>query len=121
MDIKRTLKRFTEQMGPGKSVHSIAPDDFSAYRDTLYETMNSQTVNNNITRIKGLFHWLHKREYIARPQNFGDNFQKAKRRQLRRERRERGAMMFSAHQINDLLACSAPTLRAMILLGINCG
>ncbi len=42
-------------------------------------------------------------------------------KQLRKHRHETGERLFAADEVRDLIAIAKPQLKAMILLGINCG
>lgn len=54
--------------------------------------------------------------------NFGQSFDKPSAKMLRRARNAAGPRMFEAGEIRLILdAVSDPLLRAMILLGVNCG
>jgi integrase len=57
---------------------------------------------------------------VAAPYRYG-TFKKPSKKVLRRQRQQNGKRMFDADQIRRLLDGASPHLRAMILLGINCG
>ena len=62
---------------------------------------------------------------LAKPMRFGQGFKRPSAKTLRKARAskriEKGLQMFKAHEINTLLERAKQPLRAMILLGVNCG
>ena len=67
------------------------------------------------------FNYAYKQGLIDRPIVFGDGFKKPSQRVLRCERQKKGKKMFTAKQIRAMIGKAGPQLKAMILLGINCG
>ena len=68
-----------------------------------------------------VFNYAHKQGLIDRPIIFGDGFKKPSQRILRKERKKKRPKMFTAGQIRAMIDKAGPQLKAMILLGINCG
>jgi integrase len=71
------------------------------------------------------FNWVgpgvHGQGYIDRLPRFGDAFKPPAQSALDREREEQAARVLTAGQIRTLLATAKLKLKAMILLGVNCG
>jgi integrase len=78
-------------------------------------------VSDTIIRIRGLFKFATKQGLLDRVPNYGHGFDPPPRSVLRLERERRGPKLFSAEQIKNLLNIANPQMKAMILLGINCG
>lgn len=57
----------------------------------------------------------------GKPISFDAVLRRPSAKLFRRARRERGSMMFEAEEIRRLLDVARPAMRAMILLGVNCG
>jgi integrase len=77
-----------------------------------------------ILQARAIFNFAVKRELLAKV-NFGTDFagpgKKALRRLRNQKRRQFGPRMFTADELRRVLDASAPTMRALVLLGINCG
>src|SRR5262249_4200709 len=58
---------------------------------------------------------------LDRPMVYGEGFRLPNKRTLRLHRNAQGPRMFEAEEIRRMLAVAGPALRAMILLGVNCG
>jgi hypothetical protein len=58
---------------------------------------------------------------IERPIRYGSEFKKPDKAVTRRHRMKNGAKMFEAEELRRVIDAADVTLRAMILLGINCG
>lgn len=120
-DYHRTCKLFIEHIGKGRAAEAVTPEDFRAYRAKIAKTRSSISLGNEITRVRVLYKWLWDERILTAPQHFGPDFKRPSKRLLRRERRQAGKKLYSAVQIHLLLDECGVHLRAMILLGINCG
>jgi integrase len=60
-------------------------------------------------------------ELLERTVRFGTQFDKPSAKDMRKHRAKKGERLFSADEIRDLIDDASPQVRAMILLGINCG
>jgi integrase len=107
--------------GRDRLVSDIKPDDFSAFRADIAKTRGPVALANDINRIRIMFKWSYDDGLLDRPIRYGQGFQKPSRKTLRKERDARGQRMFTASQIKKMLGKASVPLRAMILLGINCG
>ena len=58
---------------------------------------------------------------LATPQRFGPGFKRPSKKVLRLERAKQGPKLFTAPEIGQLLGAAGVPLKAMILLGVNCG
>jgi len=68
-----------------------------------------------------VFRYAYEANLIGQSVRFGPGFVGPSRRKLRRERQQNGLRMFEAAEIRTMLAAATIPLKAMILLGINCG
>lgn len=108
-------------LGKNRLVDDIASDDFESLRAALAKRCNPNTLGNEVQRIRTLFKYAYDAGLIAKPMRFGPTFKRPAKRILRAERQRKGERMFEARQIRRLLKAAPQPLRAMILLGINCG
>lgn len=119
-DYKRTGERLVAFFGRERAFTTLGPQDFTAYRARVLETNNPVSTGNEITRVKTILKWLKKSHYID-DFDCGPDFRKPSAKVARRLRREKGKKLFTAKQISVFLDEAGIHLRAMILLGINCG
>lgn len=72
-------------------------------------------------RVRSLFKWGFDSGLIDRSVRFGPDFKRPSRRVIRKARHANGPKMFEADEIRQMIDAASPQLRAMVLLGINCG
>lgn len=120
---ERLGKRVIHVFGANTVVESLGPDDFQRLRKDIQKTHKRlESITTAIAKIKAIFHWAaNDQGYIDRLPRFGSSFKRPSKPDLDREREERGGRVFAAEQIRALVAAARPTLKAMILLGVNCG
>lgn len=121
LDSKKTLAKLLTILEREMYVESIMPLHWSKVRTAISVGCGPTTISNNITRIKMCFKWLSKNEYIKRQINFGDELSKPKKADMRKAKRQYGVTAFQASEIKFLLKKANVAMRAMILLGVNCG
>lgn len=121
LEYHRTCKRVVEHFGLETLVESLSPEDFQAYRTKRAQTCNIVAIGTEITRVRSIFRWCYDQRMIRERLHYGAEFKKASAKAQRRHRRLSGQKLFTAEQIRRLLDYSGLQMRAMILLGINCG
>jgi len=119
-DYKRTGKKLIDFFGKHRPIESLTPSDFTRYRNHRLETINILSMGNECTRIKTILKWLAASKH-TRKIDTGPDFRKASSKALRAHKRKAGLKLFTADEIHKLLDESGIHMRAMILLGINCG
>jgi site-specific recombinase XerD len=119
-DYKRSLKRFADFVGRDRNFENLQPRDFLAYKSKFAETNNPVTVGNEITRIKTAINWLAASKMAKMP-DVGPDFKKPSAKAARRHKREMGVKLFTPAQIHAILDESGVRMKAMVLIGINCG
>jgi integrase len=107
--------------GKTRLVDDLAADDFEALRADMAERWGPVRLGNGITRVKSVFKYGSDNGLFERPVRFGGEFRKPDRAVLRRHRAASGEKMLEADELRNLLAAAPVPLRAMILLGVNCG
>ncbi len=116
-----TCSRFADFVGHGCGIVSLTAHDFASYKLDREKTCNVVVVGNEVSRVRTVFNWLKENKHLAELPNFGTEFRKPSRKLVRRHRNEQGKRMFQPEQIRLLLTEAGIHMRAMILLGINCG
>jgi integrase len=113
--------RIIKVLGLTRTVADLRPEDFARLRASFAKTRGLVCVANDITRTRMLFKFCWDNRLIPAPVDFGTEFKKPTQKALRRQRNENGEKLLEADQVRALVAAADQPLKAMILLGINCG
>ncbi len=116
-----TCNRLLKQFGKGRPAESLTPQDFEKLRATLGKTWGPSTVGNEINRIRVVFRYAFEAGLLDKPVRYGPGFKRPSRRILRRARDEKGPRLFEAAELRKLISTADTQMKAMIMLGINCG
>jgi len=120
-DYHATCKTLGEAFGLTRVVEDLDSDDFEQLRRKLAENRGPVALGNEIQRVRVVFKYAYDAGLIDRPVRYGPTFKRPSKRVLRKERNANGPRMFEADEIKRMLGAASLPLRAMILLGINCG
>src|SRR5699024_5082491 len=120
-------------------------DDFEKLRATMAERWGPVRLGNSITRVKSVFKYGLDNGLLDKPIRFGGEFRKPDKAVLRRHRATNGEKMLESHELRRLIDAldgkrvetgstdkqtgepetvtlePNPSLRAMVLLGLNAG
>ncbi|HMF13611.1 MAG TPA: hypothetical protein VKE94_14935, partial [Gemmataceae bacterium] len=107
--------------GKRRRVADLGPDDFAALRKRMAAKFGPVRLGNQIQSIRSVFKFAYEADLIDRPMRFGPGFKKPSKKVLRIHRAKQGPKLFSADEIRRMVDAASQPLRAMILLGINCG
>lgn len=121
IDYRDTCQIILDRFGKTRLVDDLRPADFEALRAWLAKRYATTTLSNEVQRIRTTFKYAADAELIERPVKFGPTFKRPAKRVLRADRQRKGPRMFEARELRKLLKGADDQLRAMILLGINCG
>ena len=116
-----TCETIVGVFGRGRSVENLRSDDFEHLRVKFADGVGPETLGNRIQRTRSVFKYAWDAELIDRPVRFGPTFRKPSKKVRRKARRIKGPRMFEAEEVRALIDAANPQMRAMILLGINCG
>src|SRR5262245_33039036 len=124
-------QRVIESFGWNRPIDDLRPEDFERYRSKYSKRNGPVRLGNEIQRVRSVFKYAYDAGHIDRPIRFGPGFKKPSRKTLRIHKAQQGPKMFERDEIHKLLAgvgiirgkrhLPGPQLRAMILLGVNCG
>ncbi len=88
-------------------------------------TRGHVSLGNEVQRVRVVFKYAYDAGLIDRPIRYGPTFKRPSKKTLRLERnrkqRENGKRMFDATEQRTIIDAAEQPLKAMILLGINCG
>ena len=107
--------------GKERLVTDLRPEDFEKLRADLGRTMSLRTLKTEMQRVRSIFKYAYDAVLVDRPVRFGPAFRNPSKQSLDRLRLENGPRMFEAEEICTMLETANFRLRAMVLLGINCG
>jgi hypothetical protein len=129
-----TCERITKAFGLSRLVIDLAADDFERYRSALAKKWGPVALGNEIQRVRVVCKYAYDAGLIDRPIRYGPGFKRPSKKVLREARYQKGPRMFQPHEIRAMvngalvvgdagpqLVRASVQLRAMFLLGINCG
>jgi integrase len=120
-EYKQTADLLVERFGKKRLVSDLGPEDFAGLRRELATRVGPVRLRNEIQRVRCIFKYAAVNRLTARPADFGDGFRQPSSKTLRLHRARQGPNLFAAGVVRRLLGAAGLPLRAMILLGINCG
>jgi integrase len=120
-DYHYAAKRLIGSFGRERVVTSLSASDFGVFRAKMAKTLGPVALGNEIGRVRSIFKYGYEAGLLGHPVRFGPEFCKPPKRSIRLARRAKSARMFEAAEIQALLRTAGPQMRAMILLGVNCG
>lgn len=120
-DYHAACRLLVDGFGRNGIVQHLSAADFGVFRASLAKTRGPVALGNQINRVRSVFKYAYDAGLIEHPVRFGPEFVRPAMRMVRMAKRERGPRLFEQAEIAALLEGASPTLRAMVLLGINCG
>jgi integrase len=121
LDYKTACDCVVGDIGRGRLVADVGPDDFAALRKRLAKRWGFHRLSKTIQCVRSVFKYAFDAGAIDRPVRFGPGFKKPSKKVMRCYRAESGPNLFTAEEVRKLIGAAAQPLKAMILLGINCG
>jgi integrase len=122
------------QFGKNRLAADLGATDFALLRNRLAKRYGPHGLGTAIQCVRCLFKFAYDGELLDRPIRFGPGFMRPSKKVLRLHRAKQGAKLFTAAEIRALidgalvvgkegpeLVQAGVQLRAMFLLGINCG
>ncbi len=119
-DLHATCKRLVDVFGRQKPVAALGPADFERLRNVMAKTLSPVSRKVEIAKTKSVFRWGADAELIP-PVRFGPSFKAPSKKVLQKARAANGSKMFEPAELRRMIDAASPQLRAMILLGVNCG
>jgi integrase len=144
-EYRATTDLIVAEFGKTRLVDDLAADDFERLRATMAERWGPVRLGNAITRVKSVFKYGTDNGLLEKAIRYGSEFKKPDKSVLRRHRAQNGERMLEADELRRMLDALAgkevetgrideesgepetvtlkpdPALRAMVLLGVNCG
>jgi integrase len=120
-DYRFVSEILVDRFGKQRVVADIGTDDFAELRVKLAKKWGPVTLGNVIQRVRSVFKYAYESGLLDRPMRFGPGFARPTKKTLRLERAKKGSRMLEAEEICRALDAAGTPMKAMILLGINCG
>jgi integrase len=120
-DYRQTCELLVKELGKQRLVVDLDPADFTALRNKMVKKWGPYRLGNTIQRVRSLFKFAFDAGLIDRPVRFGPGFKGPSKKSVRLHRAKQGAKLFTTDEIRQLLDAAGTSMKAMILLGINCG
>jgi integrase len=120
-EYKEATDLLVNHFGKARLVADLDPDDFAALRNGMARRWGPVRLGNVIQRVRSVFKFAADAGMIDRAVRFGPGFARPSKKVLRLDRARKGVKLFTREEIHKLLDAAGVHLRAMILLGINCG
>jgi integrase len=120
-DYKLVTDRLSAAFGLTRLVVDLAADDFERLRAEAASRLGPVALGNFVQRVRVVFKYAYDAGLIDRPVRHGPLFRRPGRKALRQARHARGVRMFEAAELRRIIDAANVHLKAMILLGINCG
>jgi integrase len=133
-DYKDACVLLVGHFGKGRFVADLDPEDFAELRKKMAGRWGPGTLGNVINRMRVAFKFASDNGLIDRPVRFGSSFKRPSKKTLRIDKAKKGQKLFTPVEVRALvdgalvvgkegpeLVQPGSQVKAMILLGINCG
>ena len=120
-DYFSTCKFVVDSFGKTRLVDDLAADDFQSLRARLAKLYGVHRLGNMVQHVRTVFKFGYDSGLIEHPIRFGPTFKRPVKRIMRRHRQKNGVRMFDTKSLRTIIDKADQPLKAMILLGINCG
>jgi integrase len=110
-----------KQFGGSTLVADLRPRDFEDLRRHMETRWGPLRRGNAVIYVRGLFKYALEAELIDRLPRYGPTFVRPTAKTVRLHRVNQGPNLFAAEEVRRMLDAADVTLRALLLLAINCG
>jgi integrase len=120
-DYYKACEGLIDHFGKDRRVDDLRPDDFRRFRAKLVERFGVVSLLNEINRVCIVFNYAHENNLIDRRVSYGQHFDRPSAKAIRRDRNAAGPKLFERAELRRILDAADVQLKAMVLLGVNCG
>jgi integrase len=113
-------KRLVTLLGRETLVSSLTIEDFARLRTRAAQELGPRALGSFVVVVRSIFKWGWENDVLANAVKFGSDFKRPGRRVVRLEGLGQRKTL-TADECRRLLEAADPQLRAMVLLGLNCG
>jgi integrase len=118
---KRAADTLVVHFGKARLVADLDPQDFAALRAKMAKRWGPYRLAVTIQHIRSVFKHAFDAGLIPTPVRFGPGFQRPTKKTFRLHRARQGPNLFTADEVRRMIDAAGASLKAMLLLGINCG
>jgi integrase len=108
-------------VGRTRLVADLDAQDFGGLRKKLAKRWGPHRLKKAVQYIRSFFKHAYESGLIDRPMRFGPDFKRPSMKTLRLHRAKQGAKLFTPEEVRQLLDAAGTPMKAILLLGINCG
>src|SRR5262245_11919893 len=121
-DYKEVCDIVVSHLGKSRLAADVGPDDFASLRNKVAKKWGPERLGSKLIQYtRSLFKHALDAGLIDRPIRFGPGFKRPSKKTLRLNRASGGPKLLTADEIRRMIAAAGVQLKAMLLLGINCG
>jgi len=120
-DYYATCLKVADALGRNRLVLDLRPADFAYLRGVLAGDRGLVTLRNEMARVRILFKWGADSELLEHPVRMGTAFKPPSAKSLRIAKSAKPAKLFEQPALRRIIDTAGVQLKAMVLLGINCG
>jgi integrase len=107
--------------GKGRLAADVGPDDFAGLRRKMAARWGVYRLADMIQHVRSIFKYGHDARLLPGPVSFGPGFARPSKKAQRLHKAARGPKLLTAEEVRQLIELASIQVRAMLLLGINCG
>jgi integrase len=120
-DYRAIMDMLVDGMGKRTAAVSLSPQDFAALKNKLAKRNGPARMSTVVQVIRCAFKHAYESGLLDKPMRFGPVFKRTSKKTLRLHRANQGLKLFTREEIHKLLGAAGTAMKAMILLGVNCG
>jgi integrase len=121
-DYKEICDLVVAHFGKSRLASDVGPDDFASLRNKMAKRWGPARLGTKLIQyVRSLFKHALDAGLIDKPVRFGPGFKRPSKKVMRLEKAGNGPKLFTVEEVRKLLDAAGIPLRAMLLLGINCG
>lgn len=113
--------KLTAAFGKHRPVDDLTAADFEKLRAELAQGKSPVTLRGDPLNIRMVLKYGYDNGLTEKPPRYGQGFRIPAKAALRRAKQAKGKRLFDAAELRKIIATAAQPMKAMILLGINCG
>ncbi len=120
-DYKEARDLVVANFGKARLLADLDQEDFATLRDKLARKWGPHRLGKVIQCVHCLFKFAYETDMVPSPVRYGPGFKRPSKKTLRLYKAKQGPKLFTAEEIRRLLDAAGVQMKAMMLLGINCG
>ena len=116
-----TCQIMVAMLGRRVEVKGLTVADFDRLRAAYATGRGVHALSGHVQRTRTIFKWAWESGFIETPMRFGPGFKRPPKQVMRAAKHKGEPWALEADAIRAILDAATPQMRAMVLLGINCG